>query len=281
MLLAQLKTFVRQTWLYERATRHFRAGLFSREEFLVGFINGNGWLLSQRKSGTNLLCSTIAFYNAERLGITEYSFADRYCLGVLHGNRAPARTIEGLSAFRLKSSAPVVVRTHYDVPDAKPKFLINLTRNVLDNLVSAYHFKYEPYGFSVGDAIRPMVDEFVGVQRAQKSASERAGQTVTLRYERMKEDPIQAFTNLFDVVFGETDQSALAAALKAGSPEHFKAWEKEAGAFVSEKTRDFQKSFIRSGKIGEGSEFFSERQKQEIIAALNKAGLMDDPDVVL
>jgi hypothetical protein len=255
--------------------------MIDRDEFLRGFIKGNGWLLSQPKSGTNLLCSTIAFYNAERLGIANYSFEDRYRLGLLHGSRLSAQTIQDFNDFRLKSSASVFVRTHDDVPGAKPKFLINVTRNVLDNLVSAYHFSWEPRGFLVANATRPLVNNFVAIHKVQKAARDRAEQTVTLRYEHMKEDPTKSFTDLFDVVFGETDQSALAKALEAGTPERFKAWEKKAGAFIPEKVKDFQKSFIRSGKIGEGSEFFSEKQKQEISSVLENAGLMDDPDVVL
>lgn len=281
ILSALLKNIIKSTKLYKRAGHHFRMGMIDRDEFLRGFIKSNGWLLSQPKSGTNLLCSTIAFYNAERLGIADYSFEDRYRLGLLHGARVSAQTIQDFNDFRLKSSAPVFVRTHDDVPGATPKFLINVTRNVLDNLVSAYHFSWEPRGFSVGDATRPMANHFVAIHKVQNAARDRAEQTVTLRYEHMKEDPTKAFTGLFDVVFGETDQSALAKALEAGSPERFKAWEKKAGTFVPEKTRDFQKSFIRSGKIGEGSDFFADKQIKEISSVLENAGLLDDPDVVL
>lgn len=277
----RLKALIKKSGLYKKVERHFHVGMIARAEFLRGFIDGNGWLLSQPKSGTNLVCSTIAFYHAERFGYSEYSFEDRYRLGVLHGSRISANTIQDFEAFRLRSSAPVFVRTHDDVPHAKPKFLINLTRNVLDNLVSAYHFTWKPRGVSVEDAIPFLTDDFVALHRIQRAASKRAGKAVMMRYEHLKEDPMKAFTELFDVIFGETDQSALAKSLEAGSPENFKLWERKAGAFLPEKTRKSQDSFIRSGRIGEGAEFFSDKNKREIITLLDTAGLKDDPHVVL
>lgn len=281
MLPAPMKSFLKSTAIYKRVSRHFRVGTIDRVEFLRGFINGNGWIFSQPKSGTNLVCSTIAFYNAEMLGLSDYSFGDRYRLGLIHGSRISFETIGDFNEFRLKSSVPVFVRTHDDIPGVRPKFLINITRGVLDNFVSVWHFSWQPRGFSVADSIAPMVDDFTAIHKAQKRASKRAEQTVVLRYEDLKEDPVNAFTGLFNLVFGKTDQRALSVALAEAAPERFKAWEKEFGAFVPEATKRFRGSFIRSGKIGEGAEFFSEEQKKKISVLLEKHGLIDDPDVVL
>ena len=281
ILKNRIKSILKSSGPYKKVSEHFRIGTIDRYEFIRGFMTGNAWLFSQPKSGTNLICSTIAFYNAERLGISNYSFKDRYRLGLIHGARINSETIENFNEFRLRSCAPVFIRTHDDIYGGKPRYLVNVTRNVLDNLVSVYHFTWQPRGLSVDDALAPMVKEFASIHIAQKNACSRAENSILLRYENLKQNPTEAFANLFEFAFGEIDHKALAIALAAGTPERFKAWEESAGAFIPEPTKKFQKSFIRSGKIGEGSEFFSDKQKDNIVSILESTGIMNDHDVVL
>lgn len=281
MLRDTLKSVLKSSAPYKRVHDYFRRATIDRYEFVRGFMVENAWLFSQPKSGTNLVCSTVAFYNAERIGLEGYSFGDRYRLGVLHSSRVNAETIENFNRFRLQSRVPVFIRTHDDIPGAKPRFVVNVTRNVLDNLVSVYHFTWQPRGVNVDDAIEPMVSDFAAIHMAQRNAAARNENSIFVRYESLKSNPVESFTSVFNLVFGETDQAALTAALAAGTPERFKEWERENGAFVPTATKKLQKSFIRSGKVGEGSEFFSNAQRERIASVLERTRLIDDPDVVL
>ena len=93
------------------------------EKILRGFIDNNGWILSQPKTGTNYICSILAFYNAECLGLTGCNFGDRYRLGLVHGERITKSSVGITEAleFHRHSTRMLIVRTHNDVPNARPK----------------------------------------------------------------------------------------------------------------------------------------------------------------
>lgn len=267
-----LKDFIRKSRIYRRLAGHFRKGCLSLEELQVAFLQGNAWLFTQPKSGTNLICSVLAFYNAERLGITDYSFADRYKLGLVHGARIKAQDITELNDFRLKSNVPIFVRTHRDVPNAAPKFLIATTRDVLDITVSTYHYLYEPSGITLDRAIEPIIARFIEVHKAQIQAMERIEHCMLVDYQDLISNQEDVFTRILQMVFGFVEASCLRTAMERASVNQFKRWEEKDGAAIRDELKQYRTSFIRSGKVGEGKEVLNAPQKQRIAALLETGG---------
>lgn len=232
-------------------------------EVLAGFINGNGWLFSQPKSGTNFICSAIAFYNAEILKISDYSFEDRYELGVIHGGNVirGADGIEEALRFNKLSDRMTILRWHDDVPNARPKLLICTTRNLYDQLCSLWHYQFRPLGISVDKAIPSMVQRFGIRNAAQKLAIKRADIHLVINYEQLMVAPESEIRRIILAAYGYVDEAAVRTAVVMSGKEKFQQWESRRGApAITVDLGKFESSFIRSGKIGEGKRFFNDRQ---------------------
>jgi hypothetical protein len=92
-------------------------------------------------------------------------------------------------------------------------------------------------------------------------------------YEDLVADPFATMARIFDGAYGGTDGPALRAALERADKKNFQKWEAERGApAISEQLRRFEKSFIRSGVVGEGEAFFTQAQRDRIRALVEAAG---------
>ena len=253
--------------LHDWLSRTLFSDSLQNEEILRGFINGNGWLFSQPKTGTNLISSSIAFYNAETLGLSDYGFDDRYRLGMVHGGSI-IKSSEGIQealSFQELSTRMMIVRWHDDVPGACPRLVICTTRGLLDQLTSLWHYKYRPMGVSVENAIPTLVELFVQRDRHQFHAVRRAEDSVVVSYENLIADPHKELSRILKKAYGDVDGDALERALRHADKKNFKKWESERGApAISKDLGKYESSFIRSGRIGEGAEFFSDGQKSQI-----------------
>lgn len=266
-----LKTLVKKlpaaNALHSKIVQRLTAGSLANNEILRGFIDENGWLFTQPKTGTNLIASAIAFYNAELLGLKDYTFDDRYRLGMVHGGHI-IRGAEGIRdalKFQKLSTRMLITRWHDDVPHARPSLLICTTRNLLDQLSSLWHYKYRALGISVDDSISDMLNIFVKRNRDQARAMQRAERSLVVHYENLTADPKAELIRILKAAYGAVDEEALATALRRSSRDEFKKWEQTRGApAIGEKLKNFERSFIRSGKVGEGAEFFSDHQRSQI-----------------
>lgn len=261
----------------KRATKNY----LSNVEVLKGFIDGQGFLLTQPKTGTNFIVNVIAFYNAELIGDNELTLDDRYSLGIVHGGHIvrDSRGITEALKFHRRSQQMMITRFHDEVPGVQPALLIATTRNVLDQFTSLWYYQYETRGISVDAAIPELVQKYVVRNRAQARIAERSDKALFVRYEDLIERPEQAFEAILTAAYGTCQIEPLRRAIERSSPKNFKEWEAKRGKpAISEELAKTQKSFIRSGKIGEGEEFFSEAQKEQIARLMRESGISLDGD---
>lgn len=262
--------------VYDKAAERLRGPSLANNEILKGFVDGNGWLFTQPKTGTNLIAGTLAFYNAETLGVAEYSFDDVYRLGVIHGGRI-VRDAHGMAealAFQRVSTRMPIVRWHDDIPDASPELVICTTRPVLDQLASLWHYKFRPQNMTVDQSISAMLNYFIMRNRAQAGAIMRAERAVIIDYNDLILNPKAALSNLISNAYGSLDGGALDVALHRSSKSEFKKWEARRGKpAISSSLAAHETSFIRSGATGEGEAFFTDVQKEVIADQAAAAGL--------
>lgn len=258
------------------AIRRLRRGRLDNNQILKGFIDGNGWLFSQPKTGTNLIASCLAFYNAELLGLRNYGFDDRYSLGVIHGGyivRDAAGLTEALKYQRMSTRMPII-RWHDYVPDVRPECVICTTRNVLDQLASLWHYKYRARSVTVEAAIPKMVSLFAVRNRWQTAAIRDSERSCIVDYDDLIRNPDTTMSAIVLSCYGEINEAALSIAIKRSSKSEFKKWESARGKpAISTELARFEDSFIRSGEIGEGAEFFSPQQKAFIEKLIEIEGI--------
>jgi hypothetical protein len=275
-VLSKLKKIKVLRTAYNKAAERLRGPSLDNNEILKGFVDGNGWLFTQPKTGTNLIAGTLAFYNAETLGVGAYSFDDIYRLGLVHGGRI-IRDAGGLTEalrFQRISTRMPIVRWHDDIPNAHPELVICTTRPVLDQLASLWHYKFRPQNMTVERSIPEMVNYFAARNRAQVGAISRADRAIVIDYNDLVTDPKTALSRVITNAYGSLDDAALDVALKRSSKSEFKKWEALRGKpAISTSLAAHESSFIRSGKTGEGEDFFSDAQKQTIADLSAAAGL--------
>lgn len=261
----------------QRATKNY----LSNAQVLKGFIDGQGFLLTQPKTGTNFIVNVIAFYNAELIGDRDLTLDDRYSLGIVHGGHI-VRDSSGITEalkFHRRSQQMMITRFHDDVPGVRPALLIATTRNVLDQFTSLWYYQYETRGISVDDAIPELVQQYVARNHAQAEIAGRSDKALFVRYEDLIERPEEAFQAIITAAYGNCQMDLLARAIERSSTKNFKEWEAKRGKpAISEELAKTQKSFIRSGKIGEGEEFFSEAQREQIARLMRESGISLDGD---
>ena len=275
-MISQLKKIGLFRFAYERAAKRLCGSSLANNEILKGFVDDNGWLFTQPKTGTNLIASTLAFYNAETLGVKNSSFDDVYKLGVIHGGyiiRDAAGISQALSFQRLSSQMPII-RWHDEIPDARPELVICTTRPVLDQLASFWNYKYRPQLINVDKAIPEMMARFINRNHAQTAAIGRAGRAVIINYDDLIMDPKSCISSIITSAYGDLDERSLDMALQKSSKTEFRKWEARRGkSAISTELAKYEASFIRSGRIGEGKDFFSNEQKRVIAKLAERDGL--------
>ncbi len=254
---------------------------YSKTELYEELLRDGRYIFTQQKTGTNYLCNVLAFYNSQLVGNPSFDFNEIYKFGIVRGVQRQAKKLRFALDFAAQNGH-VYFQSHdfYDVPT---KHVIVTSRNVLDFAVSSYHFHYVNFSQSlrtkkVDEVLGLMVSKYIQRHQQQRQAVRNAQTATLVNYDDLKRAPDQTFSRVVDEIYGNVDPHYLATAIEAASVESIKKYETKQPvhqmAAAAGKFRD--KSLIRSGRIGEGSNFFSDRQKQSIIGALKKARI--DPE---
>ena len=258
--------------------RYYRT--VDKMDLLAGLITNNGWLFSQPKSGTNFICNVLSAYNFLQLHGEGFTLDDRYRMGVVHSGRvtsSPEGLAEALS-FKAQTTRILLCRTHHLVPSARPKVLILTNRKLLDQFCSYYHFQYRPLGISVEKAIPKMAVRYAERSEQQEQAARTAERTLRVEYEDLICAPNETFSKIVTALYTDLNKNHLKEAIGLSNTERFKSWESATGTpYLPPNLLHFEKSFIRSGKVGEGILFFSDSQIVLIQKHMQRLGI----DVVI
>lgn len=279
MIKKTIKRLLRNKKIKSRILNFYKIEKNFNENFIYKhFINNNIWFFSQPKSGTTKLCNTIAFYNAEVMNIKNYSFEDIPKLGVGRGLMKNFETIEKLIEFKIKSNLYYLIQSHWPIPDANPKLLIMSTRNVFDQCESAYHFFYKnrirKNKVLVDDALPLLIEDYSNTYLAQKNIKDQFKSTIIFDYNEIKENIFECTIKILKCLYEEVNEQKLNKAIKNSSLESVSNHEKKYGALkVARESEFLAKSFIRSGEIGQGEKFFSNKQIEYIEKKLKEKNI--------
>lgn len=244
-------------------------------EIRSAYADSNVWLFSQMKTGTTLICNVLAFYNELRFSLDNVSFNYIYKAGIGRGEIDVNK--EALASFIKFSSldgAKVIVHTHDDLPNVSAPLFIATTRDPLDYAVSGYHYLYKNRVNSRSVhrhvAVRELAEKFCDVWWKQSFAAKRAKNYMFVSYEDLLLDKEAAIGAIISEIYGELCIESLKKAIDLASVEKLKEFESDAGyAIVAAKGALTVAHFVRSGKIGEGKEFFDEVEKEIIFGVLD------------
>jgi hypothetical protein len=262
----------------------FRCFLESSQIVRSALAENNIWLFSQMKSGTTFFCNAIAFYNAACDGIEHDDFDDLARYGVLRAGRSghvveKNRISEAVQFIRNGKSKKLLVHSHNDL-SVNDCLYVLLTRNPFDICVSSYfyHYKYRNINISFEEAVRKILKSYQSTYRAQQKILEQKDQTLAINYESLVENPKKVISEFIFKAYGFVDHESLEKALDLTTVEKVKAWEERAKKPLVVWSRGGfnEASFIRSGKVGEYEEVFSEEEISYIRGLLNEWGLPED-----
>jgi len=260
---------------------YFPHEALSKSEIETCFAHNNVHFLSQRKSGTTLLCNALAFYNAYRYGIDGVNFGNIEDGGIARSVGQSKTVLKGLLRYQTVTGCKALVHTHTNLPDCTPEVLICSTRHPLDYTVSAYHFFYinrnGGENISVDAALPRIVNMFCDTHIAQRETAKRTQKVVKLQYEVLISDKESSLRTVIKSIWDTCDETALSIALERSAVNKLKQFEVDQGhATIASKNALTVKHFVRSGRVGEGKEFFSNIQIQVINEMLNAAGVPTD-----
>lgn len=232
----------------------------------------NVWLFTQKKSGTTLLCHSLAFYNAIRLKVSDINFGSIERGGVGRKVGKDYQCLKGLLEFQNDHCQKVVVHTHHDLPGCEPPWLIVTTRDPFDYAVSSYFYFYRNRHSSkktpVEVALPEILDGYCRTYHLQVEAAQRCQNAIAISYEQLVAKPFEALAFCIGQLYGSLDAAALERAIQMASVDRLKSYERSKGAAVVAAADSFaSEHFVRSGKVGEGVEFFS-RDQQALIYKL-------------
>ncbi len=261
-----LKSIVRNVLAYAPVDRRLRQYFIETrsDELLSALINDNYWVFSQMKSGTTFLCNSLAFYNALKMGRNDPGFDETAVYGVARNPHEYPREIHGVAQYSRQTGRPWTVQTHCFVP-ARPSCLIIVTRHVFDYCVSSYHFHYKNRSGReaawVDGALRDIVDRYIACHHGQSRAREAASESIVCSYEDLMTRPVETLSTVLSKIDIDCDPSLMPEAIRLAGVDRLKQHEAEIGHAVVARQGTFNKAhFVRSGKIGEGREFFSDQQ---------------------
>ena len=241
----------------------------SSSEIEAIIANGEIWLFSQMKTGTTFLCNVLAFYNANINGLHNIHFGNIENAGIGRGSGIYSSTLSGLMKFRRDHRAHILIHTHNYLPNCAPEFLVCTTRNPMDYAVSYYYFHYinrkNINNMVIDDVLPKIINNFIKTYKMQSEAAKKCEKVIKIRYEELMTDTSNTISNLIRQIYTVNDESAIQKAIKHASPENLKRFEREQGQAIVAKAGTLKKQhFIRSGKIGEGKDFFTIEQQQLI-----------------
>lgn len=189
--------------------------------------------------------------------------------------------LTGLLEFQKQYCQRVVVHTHGNLSRCKPPLLILTTRNPFDYAVSSYFFHYRnrhsKRNTSVEAALPAIMTRYCRTYHAQLAAAERSDKTIAITYEHLVANPFEVLAYCIEELFGAVETDALTEAIQMASVDRLKSYESERGEAVVAREGTFAgEHFVRSGKVGEGAEFFSDDQRAIIYNYLTKCDVPMD-----
>lgn len=254
---------------------HFKFELGS--ELVSALVEDNFWLLSQMKSGTTFFCNAVAFYHALKLGVPQPSFDDTAAYGVGRNLYDNFGELRGITRFARETGKRWIIQTHESVP-ARPAQLVLLSRDPLDYCVSSYFFHFKnrkgKENTRVEAALNQIVDKFAALYHQQREEARRNTQVHVLMYEDLMRAPVDEIGRIVFALYGEIDLDLMSSAVQLAGVDRLKSHEKDTGRAIIGQEGAFKAAhFVRSGKIGEGRDFFDGEQIALIEKRLGEAGV--------
>ena len=255
-----------------------------RDRVYAFLINGNGWVFSQQKSGTHKFENVLAFYRAAKCGYGEFDFSEKSRFGVFEFIGKDL-DLDAVRRYRMYASAQRSPYNNADVAffethryiSARPKILILLSRNVLDYSVSYYFYGYKNRAnmahLSVDQVLGEIVDYYIDCHLGQVKAAQNADSVYAVYYEDMMDNDFTAYSRVLREIDCEYSEDALRVAIEQASPEKLVAYERKEGRPLTHNNSFTASHFIRSGKVGEGREFFTAQQIEYIEKKCADAGV--------
>lgn len=165
--------------------------------------------------------------------------------------------------------------------DVASNNLIIQTRNIFDYAVSYYHFGYKN---RVGydhiapiDALPTITKRYIDIHKGQLKAIKRSQKFFELSYEDLVDDTFKSVAYILQDIYEDFSHDFLYQAIEASSVQKVSAFEaKQGSAIVAVKDTLKVANFVRSGKVGEGIEFFSDKEKTFIEKACKKHNINPD-----
>ena len=262
-----LKYFLNNKKIRDKLLNYYQPEKSYTENYIYKyFIDNNIWFFSQPKSGTTKICNIIAFYNSEIIGKKNYSFDDVPCLGIGRGLLDDFEKIEKLIIFKQKYNLYNTIHTHSVIRNAKPKFLLLSSRNVFDQCESAYHFFYvnriNVEDYDVDKALHHLTERFCNTYLMQKKIINCSSNVIQLDYDEIKLSTFDSMYKTINLIYQNVDKKKLELAIQNSDEKSVRQFEEQKGAPLSiAREGTFKgKSFIRSGVINMGIDFFTKNQ---------------------
>ena len=116
------------------------------------------------------------------------------------------------------------------------------------------------------------MNRFCRTYHLQVKAGPRSEKTIAIRYEQLMAKPFDSLAYCIEQLYGSLDATALQKAIQMASVDRLKSHERGRGAAVVAAEGTFAGAhFVRSGRVGEGAEFFSGDQQALIYEWLKRS----------
>lgn len=280
LLKSKTRQFLQMKSVQSKIRRILNIEGMTRETIYKSLLTENGWIFSQPKSGTTEFCNVLAFYRAIKHDTSDYGFQNLADFGVVRSAHSAFTDVGKSIRYASISGDTVFFQTH-DFYDVHANVAIFQTRNIFDQAVSAYFFTYKnkigKSGVKVDYVLTKIISRYIDTHLLQKKAASKAGTAIALHYEDTRQDPLGTLTKVVKQLDTTFSSTALQLAIEAAAPEKLKLHEKQQGhAAVAPKGSHSVPHFIRSGKVGEGKEFFNDNQIQFITDKCAERGVNID-----
>lgn len=248
------------------------------DEINASLADRQVWYMSQVKTGTTFLCNALAFYNAAIHSITDVDFGNIEDGGVGRSPGKNKEVLQGLLRYQRSTGGRLLIHTHHSLLDCRPTVFLCSTRDPFDYAVSSYYFFYKnrhnKTSASVDTALPQIINRFCITHSAQREAAKRCKNVVKVEYNKLVQDKEKVLCAVIDAIYGRCDEAAMRVAIERAAVDKLKQFEAEQGyAQIAAKGSFNKPHFVRSGKIGEGKEFFTRAQIQLIEEKLKAAGI--------
>nr|CRH05280.1 protein of unknown function [Candidatus Magnetococcus massalia] len=177
-------------------------------EIETSLANDNVWYFSKMKTGTTLICNTLAFYNAAVNDIENISFDTLTRGGVGRLGPRLTRDLTELLEFQRATNKKLLIHTHSLLPEAAPALLICSTRNAFDYAVSSFFFHYKNRvggDYTTVDEVLPeIVKKYCATHKLQLEAISRCSKVIEVKYEDLVTRKEENLKKIINEIYGDT-----------------------------------------------------------------------------